>query len=166
MTTFRRQLTLFVPAPEREPLEHVRGALDPRQQALIAAHVTLCREAELEPWGPVRARLARLDRVEVVLQFGLPVQLPDGCVMLPVVGGMAGYEELRQRILGPACRTHTPHLTLLHPRHAAGVAVDLPELARQLPVRGIRFAEIAVIEQRDGGVWRQVERFGDRDGVR
>ena len=161
MIASRRQLTMFVPAPERDAIEKVRSALDPRQHALIAAHVTLCREAELEPWHVVRARLASLGRIEVVLQFGLPVQLPDGCVMLPVVSAMTDYVEVRQHILGPECRPHTPHLTLLHPRHAAGVAVDLPNLAQLLPTRAIRFPAIAVIEQLDGGVWRQIERFGD-----
>ena len=43
----RRQLTLFVPHAEAAPIEALRATLDPVQHALIAAHVTLCREDEL-----------------------------------------------------------------------------------------------------------------------
>lgn len=60
MSTFRRQLSLFVPEPARGPVDAVRQALDPQQHALIPAHVTLCRESELDPWPQVHTALARI----------------------------------------------------------------------------------------------------------
>lgn len=98
--------------------------------------------------------------MEVTLDFGDPVQLLDGCVLLPVVGSSSAYDNLRSRLLGPACRSHKPHLTLLHPRHAAGKVVDLRALAREPLPRVIRFSVISVIEQVDAGPWCVVERFG------
>lgn len=162
MPTFRRQLTLFVPEPVRAPVEAVRRTLDPRQHALIPAHVTLCREDELEPWAQVQATLATLGTVDVTLAFGDPVQLADGCVLMPVVGSRGGYDDLRRQILGPTCRSHTPHLTLLHPRHAAGVLVDLRALARMPVPRVIHFGGLSSIEQANGGPWLVVAQFGDR----
>jgi hypothetical protein len=46
--TRRRQLTLFVEEPWRSRLQALRRALDLVQASLIAPHVTLCREDEIE----------------------------------------------------------------------------------------------------------------------
>lgn len=40
----RRQATLYLPPPHREPIEVLRARYNPAQFALIRAHVTLCRE--------------------------------------------------------------------------------------------------------------------------
>jgi hypothetical protein len=50
--TIRRQLSLYVPEPIATRLEAVRRVLDPVQHALIPAHVTLCRDDELEALSP------------------------------------------------------------------------------------------------------------------
>lgn len=160
MPRLRRQLTLFVPAPARELLEDLRRELDPAQHARIAAHVTLCREDELEPWDAVRSRLAALGPVEVELRFGAPVQRPDDCVLLPVVGDTAAFDDLRRRILGEGCRTQTPHVTIRHPRHAYRDPVDLEALVRESLPTNVRFTGIDAIEQIDGSVWDVVARWG------
>lgn len=49
----RRQLTLFVPEPRRAHLDALRQTLDPVQASLIGAHVTLCREDEIQDLDPV-----------------------------------------------------------------------------------------------------------------
>ncbi len=160
MTSVRRQLTLFVREPERSPLEAVRQRLDPRQHALIAAHVTLCREDELAPWPPLREALLALTGVDVEVALGRPEQRADGCVWLPAAGASESFHALRRRLLGESCRRPVPHVTLLHPRHAAGVSPDLDALAREPLPASLRLTEIALIEQVDGGVWRVLERFG------
>ena len=47
MKKIRRQLTLFI-TEQNEVIEAVRATFNPAQYALIAAHVTLCREDEIE----------------------------------------------------------------------------------------------------------------------
>jgi hypothetical protein len=156
----RRQLSLFLPAPDGAVIDSVRQRLDPLQHAIIPAHVTLCRDPEIEPWQQFRSRLPSLAEVDVTLSFGGPTRLSDGCVLLPVVGSTAAYDSLRRAILGEQFSKHTPHITLLHPRNALGKAVDLVALSVQpLPTR-IRFNAISVIEQVNGGAWNVVERFG------
>jgi len=44
----RRQLTLFIHY-QNEIIEKIRSEFNPTQFNLIAAHVTLCREDELDP---------------------------------------------------------------------------------------------------------------------
>ena len=43
----RQQLTLFL-KDKQEIIEEIRATYNPKQHDLIAAHITLCREEELE----------------------------------------------------------------------------------------------------------------------
>ena len=160
MAKHRRQLSLFLPVTEGAVVESTRRTLDPLQHSLIPAHVTLCRDSEIEPWHQLRNRLAALTHVDVTLSFGSPTRLPDGCVLLPVVGSTASYDNLRRTLLGDRCNKHSPHITLLHPRNAHGRADDLLALSTASFPTKVRFTEISAIEQIDGGVWSVVERFG------
>lgn len=124
------------------------------------AHVTLCRDSEVEPWDELRARPKDLTHVDVTLSFGSPTRLPDGCVVLPVIDSTASYDQLRCSILGDQCSRHTPHITILHPRNAHGATGSLDALSMAAFPTRVRFAEISAIEQINGGVWTVVERFG------
>lgn len=48
MNKRRRQLTLFVDEKQSVTIESIRQKFNPQQYRLIKAHVTLCREDEIE----------------------------------------------------------------------------------------------------------------------
>lgn len=156
----RRQLTLFVPAPAAAPLEALRRTVDPVQHGLIAAHVTLCREDELDALEAVRERLRAHRAGPIDLAFG-PVEVFHGHgLLLPCVGGREAYRALRKAVLDVAePRDSSPHVTLAHPRNprAPGNALlATPGLPRALSVR---FQAVHLVEQVDGGPWRELEQF-------
>lgn len=156
----RRQLTLFLPEAQREAVEAVRRTVDPRQAALIAGHVTLCRDAELQPWLPVQRRLAEVGPVSLTMQFGTPEVLADGAVLLRPVAGMAEYQQLRCALLGPLAKEHGAHITLLHPRHAAGVSYDLAAIAQAVAGLTVTFRSISDITQVGNDPWQIQTSYG------
>lgn len=156
----RRQLTLFLPPDQCAIVDPVRQRLDPRQHAIIRAHVTLCRDDELVPWPVIGRRLASLGEFSVTLQFGEPHVLADGGVLLRPVRGAEEYRRLRQSILGPSAKVHGAHITLLHPRNAAGVSYDRAEIAHALAGLTATFRTIALIEQHGPGPWRVRQEYG------
>lgn len=156
----RRQLTLFLPPEPRARVEPIRRRLDPRQHALIPAHVTLCREDELTPWDAIERRLDQLGAFSITLRFGEPTVLPDGCVLLRPPAGIERYQQLRQAILGPTARDHGAHLTLLHPRNAVGVTYDLSAIASELDGLEATFRVVTLIEQEGSGPWLVKQEYG------
>ena len=158
----RIQLSLYVPEPHRRAIDVVRSKLDARQHALIPAHVTACREDEVPDWSLVSRRLQALRRVRVTLEFAEPVELPGGGVILPVSDGTDEFDALRRYVLGGfdgPVRIHRPHITLLHPRHAAGSGHVLGEVRSVTFPARIVFEQASIIEQIDGGLWRQLETY-------
>jgi hypothetical protein len=149
----RRQLTLFLPPKERALVDEIRKELDPRQFAIIPAHVTLCRDEELDPWPVIRQRLASLRPFTLDMQFGGAEVLPDGCVLLRSTLGIEAYQTLRGILLGPIAKQHGAHITLLHPRHAAGASYSLPEISQRLSGLAVPFRSVSVIEQLPGEAW-------------
>ena len=156
----RRQLTLFLPPAQQATVEPIRQRLDPQQHAIIRAHVTLCREDELEPWQLLGQRLANLGGFAVTMQFGEPQVLQDGCVLLRPTRGAEQYQHLRRSILGPLANAHGAHITLLHPRNAAGVIYDLAEIATPLAGLTATFRTVALIERRGSGPWLVRQEYG------
>jgi len=159
MSPFRRQLSLLLPEPERAVVDSVRQRIDPLQHAIIPAHVTLCREDEIGSWASIQSALSSLQGFDFTLSFAGPKSLPDGCLLLPVSGPTKSYDNLRSKILGDSCKSHDPHITILHPRNSAGRKDDLAELATVAFPTTVHFTEISVIEQVNGGVWNVVERY-------
>ena len=135
----RRQLTLFLPP------EH---------------HVTLCRDDELVPWQAVIQRLASLGTFSITMEFGEPQVLPDGCVLLRPIRGAEQYQHLRQSILGPSASVHGAHITLLHPRNAAGVAYDLAAIAAGLAGLRTTLRTVSLIEQDGSDPWLVRRSYG------
>ena len=156
----RRQLSLFLSPDQRAVVEPIRQRLDPRQHAIIPAHVTLCRDDELVYWHLVRERLASLGSFSITIRFGDPQVLPDGCVLLRPTHGIEEYQNLRQLVLGPGATAHGAHLTLLHPRNSAGVTYDLAEIANALTGLTTTFRTIALIEQCESGKWVVQQEYG------
>jgi len=156
MTT-RIQLTLFVPGPEAGPLENLRLLLDPVQHSLIPAHVTLCREDELELLDPdsIAARVAASPVKAFTLRFGKPEGFFEHGILLPCVAGEPDFRALREHLLGSVdIRRASPHMTLAHPRNpkapgnALANAMVLPELF------AITFTGVSLIEQTGATPWR------------
>lgn len=141
-------------------MEPIRQRLDPRQHAIIPAHVTLCRDDELLAWQDIGPCLAALGRFAIRLQFGAPQVLADGGVLLRPTHGMELFQELRRAVLGPSANSHGAHITLLHPRNAAGVACDLSDIAAKLAGLTAVFRTVAVIEQNGPGPWLMRQEFG------
>lgn len=152
--TVRRQLTLFVPEEAAARIERLREKADPLQFALIAAHVTLCREDELAELelSLLRERLAHA--APLTLTFGQARRFAGHGILLPCIEGAADFQRLRTKALGAIdVREHEAHLTIAHPRNprAAG---NQDALLNVLPAPlTLTFREVALIEQRAARPW-------------
>jgi hypothetical protein len=154
----RTQLSLFVPLPAAATLEAVRRLVDPVQAALIPAHVTLCREADMTGATStlLQTRLATESTAQLTLHFGAAVRSEAHGLLLPCVAGAAAFTALRRVVLGPeAARVESPHLTLAHPRNPRAPGNDI-DATRLIPTPlEISFGEIHWIEQATPGQpWR------------
>ncbi len=153
----RRQLTLFVPPADALLLEAVREQLDPVQHRLIPAHVTLCRENELEApaEATLRDRLVHLDAPPLTLTFGAAVPFSGHGVMMRCLAGDADFHALRALLLDDtALRCHEPHLTLAHPRNPRSSHNEPASYATLPSALQITFTSICVIEQTGQEPWQ------------
>lgn len=161
MMAVRRQLTLFVPSPIAAEVEAIRRRLDPVQHALIAAHVTLCREDEFDD-GDVAAFGRRAAAAPpITLGFGVPERFDGHGVLLRCCEGADAFVALRRAILGRAdVRPHGAHVTLAHPRNP--VASGNTDAALGAVPTSIRcaFAAVCLIEQVDRLPWQVVAAYG------
>ena len=95
----RIQLTLFVPEFDAREIELIREKYNPVQFALIAAHVTLCREDELLHLDQVLANLQQLKSEKIRIFFGPPRRFSEGKgVMIPAAPDNKSFHELRAKI--------------------------------------------------------------------
>jgi hypothetical protein len=154
----RRQASLFLTSVPL--IDGIRARFNPVQSKLIASHVTLIREDEVDDW-PLSGEIASTIPIpELTLQFGGPQLDDDGLLYLPCVGGTAEFDRLRETLLGsPAARKHSPHITLIHPRNGKCSDESFREIAGIIKPFEHTFREIAFIEQRNGGAWRTLETF-------
>jgi 2'-5' RNA ligase len=163
MESVRKQLTLFL-EEQAEAIEEIRGRFNPAQHALIAAHVTLCREDELLDLTRIRTNLQALAQMQPIeIDFGPVERFGEGKgVLLPALPGNLAFHALRKAALQgvvDAPRQHQPHITLLHPRNGTCTDAIFQQIASTaLPTR-IRFAVISLIEQQGEGKWMLRERF-------
>lgn len=168
----RRQATLFlhdafddtslsndeVQASQYSKVEAVRRRFNPVQFELIRAHVTLCREDEVEDWGAFSKRLAEIGNIELLLEFDAP-RREESWVYLPLKSGGDAFDALRKLLLereGLAPRKHVPHLTLVHPRNGNCSDADFELIQRELRGFSCTFTAITQIEQVRGGRWRNL----------
>lgn len=150
----RRQLTLFVPDGAAPFLEPLRQDVDPVQFALIAAHVTLCREDEIADVALPALRRRLTHAAPLTLVFGPPRRFAGHGMLLPCIDGAAAFQQLRVRALdATAIRAPEAHMTLAHPRNPRAPAnVDARFIT--LPERlTITFRNVAIIEQRSAQPW-------------
>lgn len=167
----RRQLTLFVTGAWAPGLDKLRRVLDPVQAALIAAHVTLCREDEIASSTPddLFRRLASWSAGPLTLVFGRPVRFNGHGVLLPCEQGCADFQRLRQWLLQPqTAREHAAHITLAHPRNPRSAGNTDAALAACPDLPSLQFGTLALIEQQGAGAWTRLAeaRLASRqDGV-
>lgn len=157
METVRRQITLFVPDPERPWLDAIREQLNPAQAALIAAHVTLCRDDEVTEWSALQVRANQMSEFAVSLRFGEPVR-ERNLVYLPVVGSTEGFDELRRHVLDDdACRIQEPHITLIHPRNGTCTDAVFSAIQSLFPREiAVTFRKLTFIEKTGERPWRSL----------
>ena len=156
MTT-RRQATLYLQPPASERIEALRARFNPVQFALIRAHVTLCREDEVNDWKDLAARLEALVKIHVPLTFGAPVREAD-LVTLPAIGPTEEFDELRGSLLsveGVPARKHKPHITLVHPRNGSCSDADFATIRAECHPFTMTFRVVTIIEQVEGGRWNE-----------
>ena len=159
----RQQLTLFVQPPQAAAFEALRARFNPVQFGLIAAHITLCREDELQDMELVKKNAAALDFGELTVELGPATRFSEGKgVFLPQKGANEAFLELRRSLLAGLVaepRLHAPHLTLMHPRNSTCTDDIFQILSTASLPQQLRFDRFAWIEQIDGGPWTVLETF-------
>lgn len=168
MIKLRRQLTLFIEDKDSENIEQTRKQFNPEQYRLIKAHVTLCREDEVEPTEKVLQKLAALNHRFVTVNFGKPIQFSDGKgVLIPADGDNIQFHQLRKDILkriNDNPRKHEPHITLMHPRNSTCTDTIFEQLETINFPTQIVFKQISLIEQEDNNPWKILKVFDLREG--
>ena len=163
MPESRRQLTLFIYEPNGA-IEKIRAAFNPGQFNLIPAHITLCREDEIEPIEPVIENLKSTCLTGPLrIEFGPVERFGDGKgVFLPGKLENPGFDELRKDVLNGIIgfpRNHRPHITLMHPRNST-CTDELFERIKEYTLPAVLiFDTISLIEQRDCRPWTVLEQF-------
>lgn len=157
--TFRRQATLYLPPPYSAAIDRLRAIYNPAQHALIRAHVTLCREDEVEDWSVLERRLLAIAPVTIPLAFAMPVRAGD-LVYVPTIGSIQAFDQVRSHLLarpGVAVRQHEPHITLVHPRNGSCSEETFAALLQGYSPFDATFREVTLIGQVDNGPWMDLD---------
>jgi asparagine synthetase B (glutamine-hydrolysing) len=159
----RIQLTLFIDGNEATEIERIRKEFNSEQYDLIKAHVTLCREDELEQIEKVITNLKKSDHACITVYFVNPVRVSDGKgVLLSGAGNNEPFQNLREKILNGIIETpriHEPHITLMHPRNAACTDEIFAQIEKYSFPKRIEFKKISLIEQEPGMKWSVLKEF-------
>ncbi|WP_400074852.1 2'-5' RNA ligase family protein [Winogradskyella sp. R77965] len=162
MEKFRRQLTLFINEP-KGIIEKIRAEFNPKQYYLIPAHVTLCREDEIEPIENTISRIKSISLKKTMqIEFGKAERFSDGKgVYISSFGNNNEFKELRKSVLGQSEleKEQIPHITLMHPRNSTCTNQIFEKIENyDLPTE-LNFGKISLIEQKNGGKWNVLEEF-------
>lgn len=163
MNHHRRQLTLFVDENHSVVIEGIRQKFNPQQYRLIKAHVTLCREDEIEPIETVLHNLTNLVMPKIAICFGGPTRFSDGKgVFLPAMDHLHTFKTLRNLILQgitAAPGNNEPHITLMHPRNSTCTDNIFQQIAKTILPTMITFEKISLIEQVEQDPWKIIREF-------
>ncbi|WP_207431483.1 2'-5' RNA ligase family protein [Sabulibacter ruber] len=159
----RHQLTLFL-TENQETIERIRARFNPAQFRLIPAHVTLCREEELQDLDKVRANLAAIKlATPLQVNLGQILRTADGKgAFLPSAGENRQFHAVRKAVLTGVVehpRDHQPHVTLMHPRNSACTDEIFAQLMQHKFPAQLKFRTISLIEQKAGGKWNILQEF-------
>lgn len=161
----RRQLTLFVHPDDAVVIEQIRQTYNPQQYEIIKAHVTLCREDEIEDINHVLSNLhaMQMSQPGISIEFGKVSRFDNGKgLLLPAANDQYGFDNLRKRVLSGLSahpRKQAAHITLMHPRNST-CTDSIFELVSQcnFPSK-LEFQQISLIEQENGGSWKTLMNF-------
>jgi 2'-5' RNA ligase len=156
----RKQLSMYVPESVAKIIEIVRKTVDPIQSALIPAHITLCREDELEDNSKLHDRLSSISFKPLTLRFGRPEIFLDHGLLLNCIEVADEFCLLREYLLdSKSIRNQTPHITLAHPRNPKSYGNSLGATAALPDIITINFSTIYLIEQEASEPWRIFARY-------
>lgn len=164
-SNIRRQLTLFPEPADVLIIEQIRQEFNPLQFELIKAHVTLCREDEIENLEQVLSNLLLLIQTQqnIYIEFGKVARFDNGKgLFLPATNDNKQFENLRRRVLSGLIdepEKKEAHITLMHPRNSTctDTIFELVEKIN-LPAK-LEFKRISLIEQENGGQWKILKNF-------
>lgn len=159
----RIQLTLFVDEKQSAAIERIRQKFNPLQYRLIRAHVTLCREDEIESFDNVLYNLTSQVLPKISICFGKVTRFSEGNgVLLPVNDNLHSFRTLRSQVLYgiiEAPRNHEPHITLMHPRNSICTDEIFQQIIKiNLPTI-ITFGKVSLIEQVEQEPWKIIQEF-------
>lgn len=159
----RQQLTLFVSMREAKVIEQIRKQYNPVQYELITAHITLCREDEIENWTTIEKNLTTLKQLPITIHLDSMIRFSEGKgVLIPAKEENEAFDQLRKAILKGAIeqpRKHHAHLTLMHPRNSTCTDATFKTLQALTLPKTLVFDTITLIEQENGGVWQRLKTY-------
>ncbi len=163
----RRQLTLFVEPKDAEIIEQVRQKFNPRQFEIIKAHVTLCREDEIENLEKVKSNILSLTPIDINIEFKKIKRFDNGKgLFLSATNDNDAFNNLRRQVLNGLIenpRQQEAHITLMHPRNSTCTYTIFKQVETlNLPTK-LNFKTISIIEQKDGGPWKILQEFNLSD---
>jgi hypothetical protein len=157
----RKQLTLFV--PQHHVIEEIRERFNPVQHGLITAHITLCREDEIEEIGKVIPNIEKIQlNSPLILKLNAPERFDNGKGVFISAGPNAQFDALRKRILEgiiASPRPQLPHLTLMHPRNSICNDTIFNQIKTYNLPTSLSFDTISLIEQVDDRPWKILARY-------
>ncbi len=165
ISNIRRQLTLFVKPTDAIAIEQIRQKFNPRQFQLIKAHVTLCREDEIQDLEKVISNLLLLTQTQqdICIEFSKATRFDNGKgVFLPARNDNKEFAYLRKQTLyglydNPT--NHEPHITLMHPRNSTCNNDIFKEIKKIVLPTKLEFKRISLIEQENDGQWKTLKEF-------
>jgi len=159
----RRQLTLFLPESNSSDIEKCRAKFNIEQFKIIRAHITLCREHEIDQLEKVKHYLENLNFTSFYLELGKPIRFSgDKGVLISVFGNDELFQKLRTHILSGIIEypeTHEPHITIMHPRNSTCTDEIFDTILNLTFPTKLRFDKISLIEQTLGEKWNVLEEY-------
>lgn len=133
------------------------------QYSLIPAHVTLCREDEIEPIAETIKRIRAISLEKPIqIQFDNVARFSSGKgVFMPCAKNYEAFTSLRKAVLGRAIlqKEQLPHITLMHPRNATRTDEIFDQIKTKKLPHVLAFHTISLIEQKNGGIWKILDEF-------
>lgn len=161
--TKRRQLTLFLSESSSSEIEKCREKYNLEQFKLINAHITLCREDEIEQLERINDNLNKLCFNSFDLEIGKPIRFSDyKGVLIPIIGNEVIFQNLRAEVLNGIIefpRNQKPHITIMHPRNSS-CTDEIFETINNLKLPNkLKFNKISLIEQTFGESWAVLQEY-------
>jgi len=159
----RKQLTFFL-KDGRETIENIRQEFNPAQYELIAAHVTLCREDEIEQLEQIIKNIRSIKlQHPIQVHFNIIERFDNGKgLYIPANNENDEFHQLREMVLKGVIespRPHLPHITIMHPRNSTCTDFIFEQVSNYYIPTKFTFDAISLIAQENGGKWHTEAEF-------